>query len=115
VAEAGHLQGGQTIRGALFRLREEIPRAETVADRPRADSERVERLSEERIEGDDFVHVAAPDVHVVGERVGELRGERSDLTPDPTEIVEQAGPLARKRGKQRREPQDVDGAILCRA
>ena len=53
------------------------------------------------------MHLAAADVHVVGERVGQLHRDRSDLAADASEVVEQARPLARKLGKQRCEPEHV--------
>jgi len=45
---------------------------------------------------------------VVAERIGELRGDRPDLTPDTSQIVEQASPLLRELREQGRKAQDVD-------
>ena len=69
VAEAGDLDRARV-------LREQLARAEAVADRAGADADGVDRHLEERVERDDLVHLAAADVHVVGERVGELRRDR---------------------------------------
>jgi hypothetical protein len=59
-----------------------------VADRPGADADDVDGLLQERVERDDLVHLAAADVHVVGQRVRELGGERADVAADPPEVVE---------------------------
>ena len=56
--------------------------------------------------------VAAAKVHAVGERVGELGGDRPDLAPDPPEVVQQPRPLGRKLLEQAREPEDVHGASV---
>jgi hypothetical protein len=53
------------------------------------------------------VHLAAADVHVVGERVGEVRRDRPDLAPDAAEVVQQPRPVGRKLGEQRGQSQDV--------
>jgi hypothetical protein len=45
---------------------------------------------------------------VVGERVGELGRDRPDLAANAAEVVEQARPLLRELGEQRRKPEDVD-------
>ena len=71
-------------------------RAHAVADGPGADADDVDRHAQERVERDDLVHLAAADVHVVGERVGELRRDRADLAPDPAEVVEQPRPRGRE-------------------
>src|SRR5207244_11063402 len=84
-----------------------------IADRSGADRERVERLVEEGVEGEDLVHLAPANVHVVGERVGQVGGDGSDLPSDPAEIVEQAWAFARKLGKERRELQDVDSQFYA--
>ena len=55
------------------------------------------------------MHLAATDVHVVGERVRELRGNRADLAADAPEVVQQARPLLRQLGKNLGEPEDVYG------
>ena len=62
---------------------------------------------QERVEGDDLVHLAAADVHVVGDRVGQLHRDRSHLAANASEVVEQAGSLAWKLRKQRCEPEHV--------
>ena len=62
---------------------------------------------EERVERDDLVHLAAADVHVVGDGVGQLHRDRPDLAADAAEVVEESCPLARKLGKQRCEPKHV--------
>jgi len=46
---------------------------------------------------------------MVGERVGELRGDRADLTANAPEVVEQARPLLRQLGQDLGEPEDVYG------
>ena len=53
------------------------------------------------------MHIASPQVHPVGERVGELRGDRADLAPDASEVVEQPRPLRRQLLEQGGEPEDV--------
>ena len=55
------------------------------------------------------MHLAAADVHVVGERVRELRGDRADLAADAPEVVQQARPLLRQLVKNLGEPEDVYG------
>ena len=70
VAEARHLERA---------LGEQLSRPRAVADRTGADAHRVHRHLQERVEGDDLVHVAAAQVHPVGERVGQLRRDRPDL------------------------------------
>jgi len=45
---------------------------------------------------------------VVGERIGELGRDRPDLTPDASQVVEQASPLLRELREQGRKAQDVD-------
>ena len=107
VAEAGDLD-----RTGV--LREQLARSEAVADGPGADAHRVDRHLEERVEGDDLVHLAAPDVHVVGERVRELRRDRADLAADAAEVVEQPRALSRQLGEQRRCAQHVHRAIVLR-
>jgi acetylornithine deacetylase len=58
------------------------------------------------------VHLAAAQVHAVGDRVGELGRERTDLATDAAEVVEEARPLGRQLLEERRELEDVDGSIL---
>ena len=76
-----------------------LARLDAVADRPGADAHDVHRLLEERVERDDLVHLAAADVHPVGERVGELGRDRPDLAADPAEVVEQVRPLEGSSGR----------------
>ena len=114
VPEARHLDDRQRLRGELLSLRQQLARAEAVADGTRADAQRLERHAQERVEGGDLVHLAATDVHVVGERIGELGRDRPDLTPDASQVVEQASPLLRELSEQGRKAQDVDSAILSR-
>ena len=87
VAEARHLDRA---------VREQLARAGAVADRARADAHGVDRHLQERVEGDDLVHVAAAQVHPVGERVGELGRDRPDLAAEAAEVVEQPRPLRRQ-------------------
>jgi len=108
VPEAFHPEDRDAVR-ALLLPGEEILGAEAVADRADADAYSVHRHLEEGVEGDDLVHLAPPDRHVVGERVGELRGDRPDLAADPPEVVQQARPLLRQLGKNLGEPEDVYG------
>ena len=81
-------------------LREHVARAVAVADRSGAHSHGVDRHLEELVEGDHLVHLAAPDVHVVGEGVGEVRRQRPDLPPHAPEVVEKASPFGRKLGQK---------------
>ena len=53
------------------------------------------------------MHVAAAEVHPVGERVGELGRDRADLAADAAEVVEQPRPLRRQLLEQGGEPEDV--------
>jgi hypothetical protein len=96
----------------LLEAREQVPTAEAVADGARTDSHRVDRDLEERVEGDDLVHLAAPDRHVVGKRVGELGRQRAHLAADAAEIVEQARPGGRELSEEGRQPEDVHAAIV---
>ena len=86
---------------------EQLASPEAVAHRSGADANGIRRNLQERVERDDLVHLAAADVHVVGDRVGQLHRDRSHLAANAPEIVEQAGSLARKLGKQRCEPEHV--------
>ena len=95
VAEALHAEHGHAV-GVLPLAREQVLRAQAVADRPDAHAYRVHRHAQEGVEGDDLVHLAAADAHVIRERVGELGSDRPDLAPDPTQVVEQARPLHRQ-------------------
>ena len=104
VAEARHLDRA---------VREQRPRAGAVADRPGADANRVHRHLQERVEGDDLVHVAVAQVHPVGERVGELGRDRPDLAAQPAEVVEQPRPLRRQLLEQAREAQHVHARVYA--
>ena len=53
------------------------------------------------------MHVAAAEVHPVGERIRELRRDRPDLAPEPPEVVEQPRSLGRQLLEQAREPKHV--------
>ena len=89
--------------GALLLARQEVAGAEAVADGADADSDGVDGDLEERVEGDDLVHLSAPDVHAVGDRVRELGRDRPDLAADPPEVVEEPGALGRELLEQRGE------------
>ena len=92
----------------LDRLREAFEqgsRAEAVANRAGADPPDVRGHLQERVERDDLMHLAAANVHVVGERIGELRSDRTHLPPDPPEVVEQACSLVRA--------DDLAGKVPC--
>ena len=108
MAEARHLDDRESLRRELLCLRQQLARTEAVAYRPGADAQCVERDLQERVERDDFVHLAAANVHVVGERVGKLGCDRPHLAADAPEIVEQARSLARELGQQQRSAQNVD-------
>jgi hypothetical protein len=88
-------------------------RPHAVADRPGADADDVDRLLQERVERDDLVHLAAADVHVVGQRVRELGRERADLAADPPEVVEQSRPVGRKLREERGQGEDVRAPIIA--
>ena len=88
------------------------PRAHAVADRPGADAHDVHRLAQERVERDDLVHLAAADVHVVGDRVRELGGDRPDLAAHAAEVVEQPRPLDGQLGEERGQGEDVRERII---
>ena len=53
------------------------------------------------------MHLAAPDVHVVGEGVRELHRDRPDLATDTAEVVEEPCALTRELWKERCEPKHV--------
>ena len=86
--------------------REQVARPEAVADGPGADADCIDRYLQERVEGDDLVHLATPNVHVVGERVRELRRDRADLAPDTAEVVQEPCPLPAEA---------LEGAIASRS
>jgi hypothetical protein len=110
MAETLDAQHGHALHAFAFSLtREEISRAEAVANRADADAHGVDGHLEERVEGDDLVHLAAAHVHVVGERVRELGRDRADLAADAAEVVEQARPLLRQLWENFGEPEDVYG------
>ena len=87
----------------------ELLRAQAVANGSDADAHGVHGDLEERIEGNDLVHLAAAHVHVVGKRVRELGRERADLAADAAEVVEQPRPLLRQLRENLGEPEDVYG------
>ena len=95
-----------------WRACEKLARSVAIADRPRADADRVVRHLEERVEGDDLVHLATTDVHMVGERIRQLGRDRADLPPDMPEVVEQLRPLARQLGDQHGRREHVHEAIV---
>ena len=107
VAEALDPEHGHAVR-VLLLAREQVLCAQAVADRPDADADGVGRHAEEGVERDDLVHLAAADVHVVGERVRELGRDRADLAADAAEVVEQARPLDREVLEQRDKAERVD-------
>jgi hypothetical protein len=92
VAEAGDLERTR-------RRLEQLARSEAVADGAGADANGIGGYLQERVERDDLVHLAAPNVHVVGDRVGEVHRDRPDFAADAAEVVEQPGSLARKLGQ----------------
>ncbi len=108
MAEALDPDDRNAVRPFLL-AREEIFRAHAVADRADADPHRVGRHLQESVERDDLVHLAPPDRHVVGERVGELRGERADLAADAPQVVQKERPLLRQLRQDLGEPEDVYG------
>jgi FdhD protein len=58
------------------------------------------------------VHLAAPDVHVVGDGVGELGRQRPHLAPHPAEVVQQPRPLPRQARQELGELEDVYGSMI---
>ena len=96
VAEARNLDHGNSALGAFLRPGEQVARAEAVADGAGAHANAVVRQLEVRVERDDLGHLAAADVHVVCERVGELGRHRPDAAADRAEVVEQLRALARQ-------------------
>ncbi len=89
------------------RRSEELACAETVADRSGAHARSVRRHLQERVERHDLVDLAPPDVHMVGERVGQLHRDRAHLAPDAAEIVEKSCSGAGELRKQRCKPEHV--------
>ena len=83
------------------------PCAHAVADGAGAGARDAGRHLQEGVERYDLVHLAPADVHVVGERVRELRRDRADFSPDPAEVVEQPRPVDRQLGKDRCEGERV--------
>jgi FdhD protein len=61
------------------------------------------------------VNLAAADVHVVGDGVGELGRQRPDLASDAAEIVQQPGPLPRQLRQELGELEDVYGSMIVNA
>jgi hypothetical protein len=111
VPEALDAEDGHAAR-VLLLARQELLRAEAIADRPDADTDGLHRDLQEGVEADDLVNFAAADVHVIGERVRELGRQGADLAPDAPEVIEQPLPLRRKLWEERCEPEDVDAASL---
>jgi hypothetical protein len=58
------------------------------------------------------VHLAAANVHPVGDRIRELGRDRADLAADAAEVVEEARSLRRQLREECGEFEDVDGSIL---
>src|SRR5919106_1832495 len=114
VPEALDAEDGHAVRRLLL-AREQVPRAQAVAHGADADADCLRRHLEERVERDDLVHLAAPDVHVVGDRVGELGRERPDLAPHPAEVVQQPRPLPREDRQKLGELEDVYGSMIVNA
>ena len=61
------------------------------------------------------MHLAAADVHVVGERVRELGRDRADLAADAAEVVEEPRAVCRQLGEERGQGEDVRAPIIPRA
>ncbi len=111
VPEARHLDDGEPLRRELLRVGEQVAAAEAVADRAGAHAHDVDRQAQVRVERDDLGNLAAADVHVVGERVGELGRDRPDVPAHPAQVVEQPGALARKLLQARRHAgEDIPSA-----
>jgi acetylornithine deacetylase/succinyl-diaminopimelate desuccinylase-like protein len=58
------------------------------------------------------VHLAAPDVHSVGDRVREFRRDRPDLAAYAAEVVEEPRPLRRQLVEERGQLEDIDVPII---
>ena len=58
------------------------------------------------------MHLAAPDVHVVGDGVGQLGRERPHLAPHTAEVVQQPRPLPRQARQELGELEDVYGSMI---
>ena len=114
VPQALDAEHGDAAR-LLLLAREQVRGAQAVAHGADADADSIHRDAEERVEGGDLGNLAAPDVHVVGERVRELRRDRPDLAADAAEVVEQPRALDRQLCEQRGVGEDVDAAILVAA
>ena len=111
-----HPHGRQVaVADAFDRERAGRIRTHAVAHRPAADARDIDRHLQERVEGRDLVHLAAADVHVVGERVRELGRDRADLPADAAEVVEEPSPVCRQLGEQRGQGEDVRAPIIPRA
>ncbi len=95
-------------------VREKLTSPVAVADRPGTDARSVHRHLQERVERDDLVDLPPADVHVVGERVRELEGDRADVAPYASEVVEQVSSLEWEVGKKPGEGHHVHASILCR-
>jgi hypothetical protein len=95
--------------------REQLSGSVAVADRTGADARGLYGHLQKGVERDHLVHLAASNVHVVGERVRELRRDRADLTPYAPEVVEQVRSLDRQLRKEPGQRDHVHSAILCTA
>ena len=109
MAEALDAEDGLPV-GAVPFLGQELLGSQAVADRTDADADGIQRHAQERVERDDLMDLAAADVHVVGERVRELRRDGADLPPHAAQVVEQAGARGRQLRQELGELQDVDSA-----
>jgi hypothetical protein len=110
VADAGDLEARARLRVILTIT---LNPSQTVADRPGADPDDSDRVLQERVERDDLVHLAAADVHVVGERVGELGSDRADLAAHAPEVVEQPRAGGRELREERGQGEDVRAPIIA--
>ncbi len=99
VSEAGNLDHGHPALGAFLRLGQQVACAQAVADRARADANAILGQLEVRVERDDLRHLAPPDVHVVGERVGPVGRHRPHVATDRAQVVEELRALARQLGE----------------
>ena len=96
-------------------LREDVAAAIAVADGPGAHSHRVHGHLQERVERDELVHLAAADVHVVGDGIREVGRDGADLAADAAEVVEEARTRRGQRRDEARRGEDVHGAIVLRS
>src|SRR5215204_3630478 len=87
VPETLHAEDGRAAR-LLLLAGEHIPRAQAIAHRADADTNRICGDVQERVKGDDFVDFATPDVHVIGNRIRKLGRDRPDIAANAPEVVE---------------------------